>query len=218
MDSSSFYPTPQNAMLYEVLQAARHPKCAPSHRGIYTPYNTFPGPTRLSISNCISIGSAVFCAAHCRVAIHYSLHLNTLNSQLKTQSLWLTRWNHWSNDSPSYQHFSVVCVCVCVCACACVFVCVCVLVCCLLHMNNALDREAPVLWHLLQDNLGKPAPERLNRSGFSWSSRWWGGALSISWNICKSFAPHCRQITMLAPHHSIFYRPDALPDAQPTVL
>ena len=28
------------------------------------------------------------------------------------------------------------------------------------------------------------------------------------------FAP---DITMLAPHRSIFYRPDALPDTQPTV-
>ena len=27
----------------------------------------------------------------------------------------------------------------------------------------------------------------------------------------------CRQITTPAPHHSIFYRPDALPNAQPTV-
>ena len=27
----------------------------------------------------------------------------------------------------------------------------------------------------------------------------------------------CRQITMLTPHQSIFYRLDALPDAQPTV-
>jgi len=25
------------------------------------------------------------------------------------------------------------------------------------------------------------------------------------------------QITMLAPHHSIFYKPDALPHAKPTV-
>jgi len=30
-------------------------------------------------------------------------------------------------------------------------------------------------------------------------------------------APHFRQMTMPAPHHSIFYRPDALPDAEPTV-
>ena len=33
--------------------------------------------------------------------------------------------------------------------------------------------------------------------------------------ICKS-ATHSRQITTPAPHHSVFYRPDALPAAQPT--
>ena len=38
----------------------------------------------------------------------------------------------------------------------------------------------------------------------------------ICWAICKS-APRSRQITMPAPHHSVFYRPDALPVAQPTV-
>ena len=38
----------------------------------------------------------------------------------------------------------------------------------------------------------------------------------ISWAICKS-APRSRQITTPAPHHSGFYRPDALPAAQPTV-
>ena len=37
----------------------------------------------------------------------------------------------------------------------------------------------------------------------------------ISWAICKS-ATRSRQITMPAPHHSDFYRPDALPAAQPT--
>jgi len=37
----------------------------------------------------------------------------------------------------------------------------------------------------------------------------------ISWAICKS-APCCRQTTTPAPHHSVFYRPDALPAAQPT--
>jgi len=37
----------------------------------------------------------------------------------------------------------------------------------------------------------------------------------ISWAICKS-APLSRQMTMPAPHHSVFYRPDALPAAQPT--
>ena len=37
----------------------------------------------------------------------------------------------------------------------------------------------------------------------------------ISWAICKS-APRSRQITMPAPHHLVFYRPDALPATQPT--
>ena len=35
----------------------------------------------------------------------------------------------------------------------------------------------------------------------------------ISWAICKS-APRSRQITTPAPHHSVFYRPDAFPVAQ----
>ena len=34
----------------------------------------------------------------------------------------------------------------------------------------------------------------------------------ISWAICKS-APCSRQVTTPAPHHSVFYRPDALPAA-----
>ena len=34
--------------------------------------------------------------------------------------------------------------------------------------------------------------------------------------VCKS--AYCsRQITTPTPHHSVFYRPDALPAAQPTV-
>ena len=37
----------------------------------------------------------------------------------------------------------------------------------------------------------------------------------ISWAICK-LAPRFSQITTPAPHHSVFYRPDALPAAQPT--
>ena len=37
----------------------------------------------------------------------------------------------------------------------------------------------------------------------------------ISWAICKS-APCSRQTTTPAPDHSVFYRPYALPAAQPT--
>jgi len=37
----------------------------------------------------------------------------------------------------------------------------------------------------------------------------------ISWALCKS-AARSRQLTMPSPHHSVFYRLDALPTAQPT--
>ena len=37
----------------------------------------------------------------------------------------------------------------------------------------------------------------------------------IGWTVCKS-APRSRQITTPTPHCSVFYRPDALPAAQPT--
>ena len=37
----------------------------------------------------------------------------------------------------------------------------------------------------------------------------------ISWAICNS-APRSRQITTPAPHHSVFYRLNALPATQPT--
>ena len=43
------------------------------------------------------------------------------------------------------------------------------------------------------------------------------GCNGISWNICKQSAPYSRQITTPTLHHSILYRPDALPDAQPTM-
>jgi len=43
------------------------------------------------------------------------------------------------------------------------------------------------------------------------------GSIGISWTICKSFAPHSRQITTPVPHHSVFKCGcvDALPAAQP---
>ena len=37
----------------------------------------------------------------------------------------------------------------------------------------------------------------------------------ISWAVCKS-ASRSRQIITPGPHHSVFYRPDALPATQPT--
>jgi len=65
-------------------------------------------------------------------------------------------------------------------------------------------------------------------SGTTWVSRYQKGKTNldlleqetvsgcgISWSICKS-APRPRQITMPVPHHSVFYRPDALPATQST--
>jgi len=52
-------------------------------------------------------------------------------------------------------------------------------------------------------------------SGFYWRKEMVSGS-GISWAICNS-APRSRQITIPAPHHSVFYRPDALPATQPTV-
>jgi len=45
-----------------------------------------------------------------------------------------------------------------------------------------------------QDNLYKPAPERLKQHGFSRKKSWWGCS-GMSWMICKSFAPRSRQIS-----------------------
>ena len=61
--------------------------------------------------------------------------------------------------------------------------------------NGPLSGKAKPVWILLKQ-------ETVSGSG-------------ISWAICKS-VPHSRQITTPAPHHSFFYRPDALPAAQPT--
>jgi len=65
-----------------------------------------------------------------------------------------------------------------------------------------------------QDNLAKLAPERLNQSGFNEARDDAMTAASAEPEpYAKSFAPHSRQITMPAPHHLIFYMPDALPEA-----
>ena len=70
-----------------------------------------------------------------------------------------------------------------------------VCVCCPGLPGRAGTRKVKPIWILLKQ-------ETVSGSGNSWA-------------VCKS-APHSRQITMPAPHHSVFYRPDALPATQPT--
>jgi len=55
---------------------------------------------------------------------------------------------------------------------------------------------------VIQYQKGKTKPNFLQQETVSGSG--------ISWAICKS-APRPRQITMPTPHHSVFYRSDALP-------
>jgi len=63
------------------------------------------------------------------------------------------------------------------------------------YLGWAGTRKAKPIWILLKQ-------ETVSGSG-------------ISWAICKS-ASRSRQITMPTPHHSVFYRPDALPATEPT--
>ena len=69
--------------------------------------------------------------------------------------------------------------------------------------NGPLSGTTRVSWY----QKGKPIWILLKQETASGSG--------IHWDICKS-APRSSQITMPVPHHSIFYRPDALPAAQPT--
>jgi len=67
---------------------------------------------------------------------------------------------------------------------------------------------------LFQDNLGKSAPERLTILDFT-GTRDDGVAVASA----GPYANHSHlapEITTPAPHHSFFFRPDALPAAQPT--
>jgi len=94
--------------------------------------------------------------------------------------------------------------------------------CCFLYQQNLLFANYYYYYYYYYSRLtgffpGQPGyagTRKVNHSGFYWSTRWWGGS-GISWTICKSFAPCSRQITTPVSHHC-FYRPDALPAAQPT--
>jgi len=93
-----------------------------------------------------------------------------------------------------------------------------------LHMAQLMPLPLNVYYYVrltaffFQDNLSKPAPEKQNHSGKTNLDLLEQEIVSgngISWAICKS-APRSRQITTPTSHHSVFYRSDALPVAQPT--
>jgi len=69
-----------------------------------------------------------------------------------------------------------------------------------------------ILWPFVRDYPGEPVPEeRFTHSHLSWSSvilyllkKETMGGSGISWTICKSFAPHSRQITTPVPTTQFF--------------
>jgi len=76
-----------------------------------------------------------------------------------------------------------------------------------IHTHTRLTALCPGLPRWAGTRKVKPIWISLNQETVSGSG--------ISWAICKS-ALRSRQITTPAPHRSVFYRPDALPAAQPT--
>jgi len=72
---------------------------------------------------------------------------------------------------------------------------------------------------VFQDNLGKPAPQRLNQNWILIKQEmmgWQWHQLDHVQIICTSLQSD-NHASISSSYHSIFHRPDALPDAQPTV-
>jgi len=71
---------------------------------------------------------------------------------------------------------------------------------------NITNRKTPTQWPLCQDDLAKPAPERLNQSGLQWTKRWSGGR-GINHTISRSSAPRSEQTTIPATQNTTFLCP-----------
>jgi len=89
----------------------------------------------------------------------------------------------------------------------------------LVDANNSINVQMQIHTHthLMALCLGQPrwAGTRIVKPIWILPKQETVSGSGCSWDICK-YAPHSRQITMPAPHHSVFYRPDALPATQPT--
>jgi len=64
----------------------------------------------------------------------------------------------------------------------------------IINSDNSSKEGTSVQWYCIFSNwdLNEARADRVLR------------CTGISWTICKQYAHRCRQITMLAPHHSIF--------------
>jgi len=90
------------------------------------------------------------------------------------------------------------------------------------HDQSNLKRASGLMWHTHTHPFNGPFSGTTHLSRYQKGKPIWillkqetVSGNGISWAICKS-APCSRQITTPAPHHSVFYRPDALPAAPPT--
>ena len=88
------------------------------------------------------------------------------------------------------------------------------------HPTNSVKAHART--HACTHTFNGPLPgtTRVSRYQKGKANLDFTGARDSEWQwhqlgMCKS-APRSRQITTPAPHHSVFYRPDALHAAQPT--
>ena len=91
------------------------------------------------------------------------------------------------------------------------WVCFCLRLCVLLPVKSHTHNCLMALLDFVRDHLGEPAPERYNQSGFT-------GARVREWQWHQlGHMQICTLTQTPASHHSVFYRLDALPTAQPTV-
>jgi len=82
------------------------------------------------------------------------------------------------------------------------------------HIVVVVNNNNTRLTALFRDYPGEPVPERYKPIWILLKHEIVSGS-GICWAIYKS-APRYRLISMPTPHHSVFYRPDALPVAQLT--
>jgi len=71
------------------------------------------------------------------------------------------------------------------------------------------------LWILSGTTWVRPYQKGKSKTNLDFLEQQTVSGSGVSWALGKS-APCPRQITTLTPHHSVFYRPDALPATQPT--
>jgi len=65
--------------------------------------------------------------------------------------------------------------------------------------------------------LGLPVWERKVKENLDFTEARTVSGSGSSWTVCKS-APHSKQMTIPAPHHSVLYTPDALSTAHKALI